>query len=55
MINTATKIMTAEAQITATDRDATETLFNSSLTPALSLPQLMLTSIDVVMELENSW
>ena len=72
MISTATKIMTAETQMAATDRDARETLFSSSLDPAqstsalpslslsvrssslLPTPQLMLMSIDVVIELENA-
>ena len=47
MISTATRMVTAEAQMTATDRDARETLFSSSLTPALStsaLPSLSLSS-----------
>ena len=52
MISTATKMMIAEAQMTATDRDATETLLNSSLT--VLLPQLMLMSIDVVVEFGKS-
>lgn len=45
MINTVTKTIMAKAQMMAIDRDAADML-DSTLSPLLRLPQLMLMSVE---------
>ena len=52
MINTVTKTIMAKAQMMAIDRDAADML-DSTLSPLLRLPQLMLMSVEY--EVAYSW